>query len=227
MSTNQMNSPTPTTPMSGTSTSTTSPPQNPEQSGSTGTKTAAGATRTSNEADSLRPPRSQRPKGRRPSDAPLKLPHRTLDPRLAFRHASPDDVAYIVCTYIQSAFCVDAWRHVRDNERVVGASRLINRLIATNPVTIVCDSENPQIIHAYAIHTLTRQIHYVYVRHEMRRMGLAWALISRLTDHPVPGLAPVSYSHRTSSSNGRARDLESLYATILPAWRYDPFGLYG
>lgn len=87
---------------------------------------------------------------------------------------------------------------------------VIKLLLEKSDCIIACDSEEPDVIYGYCIYS-DQTLHYVYVKHSLRKMGLAKDLIAN-TIKAVP-------THYTIQSKVSAK-IASKYSI-----KYNPYFL--
>ena len=87
--------------------------------------------------------------------------------------------------------------------------KVIDRIMARNPVVkMAVMPDDPSVVFGWAVYELPGRLHYVYVKPDFRRYGIAKAL---LADIP----RPFQYSHWTYI----LRDLDSK----IPGSRFNPY----
>ena len=105
---------------------------------------------------------------------------------LRIRGASPTDQAFIASTWVSSLGMVDDPRKGSDRGRLV--DRMLDKPGVR--VSVACETHDPHYILGWLCHTpmpSVSVIHYVYVRNQVRKRGIAYALaIAAGLDQPRP-----------------------------------------
>jgi hypothetical protein len=123
----------------------------------------------------------------------------------AMRPASEGDAPFIVdswmLSYRPSAVARDA-----GGAYIRGQKAKIRRLLSRANILVACLPEDPETILGWSA-TEATVVHFVYVKREFRRLGIASSLLS-----PFLGEA-TTYTHRTP-----------CVSSFIPShWNYDPY----
>jgi hypothetical protein len=123
------------------------------------------------------------------------------------RPAEEDDLGFVIASWVQSyrqqALARDAGAAYPRQQR-----RIIQHLLEHANVLVACAPDEPRLILGYAV-TGPQVVHYVYVKQDFRRIGIARALVR-------PYLAaPTAFTHKTH------------HPIALPAgWTYCPAAVF-
>lgn len=110
---------------------------------------------------------------------------------ISLRPAEESDLQYVVKSWLRSYWHDSDYARAQGRVYHVEHRRLVLRLIQQGAVTVAAWSGDPDTIIGFAC-TRAGVVHYVYVREEFRRMGIAHLLVGPMASHPV------EYTHRTS-----------------------------
>lgn len=122
------------------------------------------------------------------------------------RDMVPSDVDFILASWLRSYRLSPLVQEIAKDIYFREQNRIANRLLVASDVTLLVSAEDPDTIIAW-ISSKNHWIHYLYVKHQFRRMGLA----KRLVGDPAKWKG---YTHRT---------LLSAKLRLPARWNYDPF----
>jgi GNAT superfamily N-acetyltransferase len=127
------------------------------------------------------------------------------------RTSRQDDESFILSSWINSARGHGIAYGVGPQAYHAGHRRVAERLLAANGAIVACAPEDPDVIYAWAcVDERTNVLHFIYVKRDLRRAGLA----RRLLDEAGLGDGELSTSHWTPS-------LRFLRRTVV----YNPYCL--
>jgi GNAT superfamily N-acetyltransferase len=132
------------------------------------------------------------------------MPERLFD----IRPGEPEDHAFIYATWLRSYRDSNAARSLVDDPRFYYEYHhaIIEAILSRGSVTVAVAIGDPKTILGYAVHE-PRTLHYVYVKHGFRRMGIAKALLS----FPIE-----TYTHRSKMA---------AVLTVPRTWHYNGYRL--
>lgn len=132
-------------------------------------------------------------------------------PPVRLRPATQEDVPFIfnawLKSYRTSSFARDITKTIFFNEH----HKVIEKLLKTNQTIIACSDSDPTQIYGFICAGRVDGIfalHYIYVKHTYRNLGLGKALLNAF-DHE-PGLAAI-HTHMTRSAERLAPKYNMLY----------------
>jgi hypothetical protein len=96
---------------------------------------------------------------------------------ILYRPVAKNDVNFILNSMLQGMRDYNATQNINCYNFFDNAKQLILDLLAESDCVIVCDSEETDVIYAYCIFDI-KTIHYVYVKHPLRRNGIANNLVA-------------------------------------------------
>lgn len=123
-----------------------------------------------------------------------------LSELLRIRAANDNDTNYMRKTWLKSI--QTPWSPMQSalgpRDFWEGHHRIVSRLLSTCDVRVACSNDNESTIAGWAcLEAGRRVVHFVHVREEMRRYGVARMLLEGVDD----GERPVWYTHRTGMSD--------------------------
>ena len=114
---------------------------------------------------------------------------------LHFRNVNQHDVNFILNSLMQGVKDYNVQHGIMSYNFFDNFKEVIKLLLEQNDSLIVCDVDEPDVIYGYCIYS-NKTLHYVYVKHSLRRFGVAKALILQA----IGGL-PEYYTIQSKMSN--------------------------
>lgn len=133
------------------------------------------------------------------------------------RQPNDSDINYVINTWLRSYKEHSTWNVIRsmpNKEYNIRYRNIILSILSIPTVTlsIITPSEDPSIIIGYAVYE-TNTLHYIHIRKEFQKLGLAKHLISHLFDG-----RHMRYSHHTRPFQNRFN---------IPNWEFIPWAILG
>lgn len=125
------------------------------------------------------------------------------------REEEPGDRDFILASWLRSYRLSETVKGVDKSLYYSGQNKLASRILAGSEVKILAASEDPKTIVAWMCYRFP-VIHYIYVKQDFRRMGLA----SRLLGDPQKWAA---YTHKS---------LLSSKIQLPKTWKFDPYTIW-
>ena len=130
---------------------------------------------------------------------------------MQLRPATPNDFNFIANSYLKSYRYGPETKHLINDIYFDVYKEKLNHMMATGKVTVVCSVEDADQIMGYLISGTAHGksvIHYVYVKHLFRRMGVAKRLLNAIV--PELGKSLVMCTHTAR----RFTELRETYKLI-------------
>lgn len=127
------------------------------------------------------------------------------------RVGNEKDRAFIVFSWMSSFYENEngpAVRHADREHYRAEMNRVFDRLVMTARILVACDLEDENVLIGFAAATL-RELHYVFVRQDFRKVGIARKLIEAFPD-PIK-----SYTFFTHAGARRLKPRER-------GWKFTP-----
>lgn len=110
-----------------------------------------------------------------------------------YREAVLDDEGFIYNSWLKSHRTGAAWaRDVPPQVYFAGHKKVVASLLAESEIVVACNPESPAQIFGYAVYQASSAgvlvLHYLYVKHPYRKLGIATALyrqVERLAGHDL------------------------------------------
>ena len=127
------------------------------------------------------------------------------------RQANQNDFNFVANSYLKS------YRHGPETKHLINDiyfdvyKERLNKMLDSGQVTVACSPEDPDQILGYLIHGLAHGksvLHYIYVKHTFRRLGVARALLAATI--PEFGMRMTMCTHTARRFN----DLRDKYKLI-------------
>lgn len=133
---------------------------------------------------------------------------------IVFRNAKPEDLPLIYSSWLKSYRDSDFARSMTDTVYFKGHRQVLEGLVARCMNFVACDAEDPDHIYGWICASKNADgsvtLHYVYVKHAFRGMGIG----KRLFELVDTG-KPFTYSHQGRLSDTlKARGTYSPYAVL-------------
>ena len=146
-----------------------------------------------------------------------------------FRRGNKKDIPFITNSWLKSYRDGLAVRAIPHDVYYYHQHKLIEKLLPRCVNLVVCRSDDPDQILAYVIAEkmdTALVIHYMYVKHTFRRLGLATQMVDKLRESE--GDPPVMITHRTYAyqkiretweANGKENKMQGWVYNPFLAWR--------
>ncbi len=139
---------------------------------------------------------------------------------IRLRTANPEDIGFIFNSWLKSYRSSSVATKVINTIFFAEQHKLIERLLANATVIIACNDNDPSQIFGWAVAERIQgifAIHYIYVKHSFRRMGIANELIKAFGhDGSEAGI----YTHYTAHMDQVAPKYNLLYHPYVLSQNY-------
>lgn len=138
------------------------------------------------------------------SNEPKQLP-------ILIRPANANDVGFIFNAWLKSYRNAHFSNDIANEIYFAEHHKLIERLLRSYDVIVAASQEDPNQIYGFICAGLTDGIftlHYVYVKHTFRRMGIGQALLNSFEHNPEYVSV---YTHRNKSAKHLAEKYNFIY----------------
>lgn len=136
---------------------------------------------------------------------------------IVLRKGLARDVPFITSSWLRSFRDAPFVRGVPNNIFYYQHHKVLEHLIPRSIVVVACSEDDPDLIVGWVCAELVDTalvVHYVYVKHDYRRMGVAKALLTFLVDAEKP--PAVMYTHKTKAAIAAAPE----------GWMYNPYLIF-
>lgn len=134
---------------------------------------------------------------------------------IRLRPGEANDFGFVIDSWIRS-YRDSPWARLAGTCYVAGHDALIKRLMTRSATTVACYEADPDTILGWAC-TEGRIVHYVYVKHSLRRKGIARMLLT-----PYLTRGGVAYTHLLPSKPKNDNGLKAP-----EGWHFDLYALMG
>ncbi len=137
--------------------------------------------------------------------------------KVSLRAATQDDVGFIFNSWLKSYRQAPATQGIPSQIFFSEHHKLVERLLTSSNVIVACDPEDPSQLFGYICASKVEgilAIHYVYIKHTFRGLGIGKMLLNAL-EHDPSAAAVFTHSTRVATK------LASKYNLI-----YHPYVLY-
>lgn len=130
---------------------------------------------------------------------------------IQLRPANPEDIPFIFNSWLKSFRNAYFARQLINTVYFTEQHKVIEKLVKESTILIACNAEEPSQVYGWIcagiIDGIT-SIHYVYVKHSFRSLGIASLLLDAIKkDKEVAGI----YTHHTKAADRLASKLNLLY----------------
>lgn len=147
--------------------------------------------------------------------------HPEILEQITFRQPTEADLPFIFSSWLKSFRNSNFAKNILNNTYYSEHHRIIEEILKISTVLLACDKSNVENIYGYIVAAKLDNmftIHYVYVKHTYRRMGLAGLLIGAFQLDPRE---PAYYTHDTHMANILARKYRFEYNPYLLSVRIE------
>lgn len=147
--------------------------------------------------------------------------HPEILEQITFRQPSETDLPFIFSSWLKSFRNSNFAKNISNDTYYPEHHRIIEDIFKISTVLLACDKSNVENIYGYIVAAKLDNmftIHYVYVKHTYRRMGLAGLLIEAFPHDPSE---PAYYTHDTYMANVLAKKYRFEYNPYLLAVRIE------
>jgi GNAT superfamily N-acetyltransferase len=129
---------------------------------------------------------------------------------ISLRPSEPGDRGFILDSWIRS-YRDSPWARMMGHAYTDGHDALIKRILGRSAVLVACYDADPETILGWAC-TERDVVHYVYVKHKLRRRGIARMLLGPFVSREV------RYTHMLPAKPGNDNGW-----SVPQGWRFDPY----
>lgn len=140
---------------------------------------------------------------------------KTTELSIQLRHATIEDVSFIFNSWLKSFRTAPCSISIHNNIYYSEHHKLIERILRSFDVIIAADKEDPTHIYGFIVAGKVQDIttiHYLYVKHTFRRLGIAKALLAHFE---IPNNEPFFYTHETSVGKVLGKKYLGVYHPYL------------
>jgi hypothetical protein len=138
-----------------------------------------------------------------------------LNELVKLRPANENDVGFIFNSWLKSFRKSNFAKNIDNTIYYENHHKLIEKLVKSNPVIVACDSKDETQLFGYICASNSSGIlviHYAYVKHSFRNMGVCKLLLSSFNHSK--DVASI-YTHHTNASEKLSSKFNSVYHPYL------------
>lgn len=145
-------------------------------------------------------------------------------PQIRFRPAGQEDVNFIFNSWLKSYRNSYATKNITSTFYFTEHHKVIERILAAAKTVIACNQEDPSQVYGYVVGDTVDGIfviHYLYVKHSFRGLGLGKLLFNAFDHDPT---AASLYTHHTHMAHRLAAKYNMLHHPYI-LMNYPQYGV--
>ena len=118
---------------------------------------------------------------------------------ITLREGVIEDAPFILNSWLKSYRVSNFARSMTNTVYYEGHHPVVRKILKRAKVTVACDPSHPSQIYGYIVHEMVEDIpviHYCYVKHTFRNMGIASNLINSVKESDQAGV----FTHHTKNA---------------------------
>jgi ribosomal protein S18 acetylase RimI-like enzyme len=134
---------------------------------------------------------------------------------IQLRHADIHDVPFIFNAWLKSFRSAPSVTTIHNNIYYAEHHKVLEKILRSFNVLIAADKHDPKHIYGFMVAGTVEEIktvHYLYVKHTFRRLGIAKALLSHFQ---IPSDEPFFYTHETPVGRIMGKKYHGVYHPYL------------